>query len=119
MKFLADEGVERVVVAELRRGGHDVRYVAEESPGLDDAAVLALADADGRVLVTNDKDFGRLVFLGGLVATGIVLFRVGTERAAVKAARIADLLRADPPLLEGYFTVIGARSVRRRPLRSR
>jgi uncharacterized protein (DUF433 family) len=55
---LADEGVDAAMVARLRSDGHDVVYVAEVSPGIIDDAVLELANADERVLTTEDKDFG-------------------------------------------------------------
>ena len=40
MRLVADEGVDRQVVDHLRRGGHDVVYIAELEPGLDDARPL-------------------------------------------------------------------------------
>ncbi|MBI5482814.1 MAG: DUF5615 family PIN-like protein [Deltaproteobacteria bacterium] len=117
MKFLADESVERAVVALFRDGGHDVVYIAEVSPGAEDDAVLDLADGDDRILVTNDKDFGELVFLKGQSAAGIVLVRVGAERTASKLAAVERLLRTDLSRLEGHFTVLGEHRIRRRPLR--
>jgi len=62
VKLLADEGVDAAIVARLRADGHDIVYVAELSPGITDDAVLELANADERILMTTDKDFGELVF---------------------------------------------------------
>ena len=48
------------IAAPLRAQGHDIRCVDEEidREGLDDEPLLALATADGRILVTaNVKDF--------------------------------------------------------------
>lgn len=42
MKWLADEGVDRQIVDELRAAGHDVRYVAEMGRGTPDSEVLEL-----------------------------------------------------------------------------
>jgi hypothetical protein len=36
MNFLADEGVDRAVVARLRQEGHEVVYIAQLSPSLTD-----------------------------------------------------------------------------------
>jgi predicted nuclease of predicted toxin-antitoxin system len=64
MRFLADESIEKPVVDELRRSGHDVLSIQERSPGVDDDTVLQLAVNDNRILITSDKDFGELISSG-------------------------------------------------------
>jgi predicted nuclease of predicted toxin-antitoxin system len=76
VKLLADEGVDSAIVTRLRSDGHDVVYVAELSPGITDEAVLELANADERIPMTADKDFGELVFRLRRVAFGILLVRL-------------------------------------------
>jgi predicted nuclease of predicted toxin-antitoxin system len=85
VRLLADEGVDAPTVARLRADGHDVTYVAELMPGITDEAVLDLANAESRVLLTADKDFGELVFRMGRVTVGVLLLRLaglGTEARA-------------------------------------
>lgn len=48
MNLVADENVDAGIVSALRGAGHDVAYVREMDPGIDDARVLELADAGGR-----------------------------------------------------------------------
>jgi predicted nuclease of predicted toxin-antitoxin system len=75
-KFLANENVPGEVVEAARQAGHDLAWIAESSPGADDDVVLATALAEGRVLVTFDKDFGELAFRQGKTATcGVLLLR--------------------------------------------
>jgi len=62
VRWLADECIAAPLVAALRDAGHDASYVAEFAAGLSDADVIAMASAEGRVLLTEDKDFGDLVF---------------------------------------------------------
>ena len=62
MKFIADECCDTGIVISLRREGHDVFYVLEEEPGLRDEVVLQRAYVERRTLLTEDKDFGELVF---------------------------------------------------------
>ena len=57
MKILADENFPAPSVRFLRERGHDVRFVAEDSPGESDAANLRAAHAEGRVIITFDRDF--------------------------------------------------------------
>jgi len=68
--------------------------VAELAPGVDDAEVLACANADQAVLLTADKDFGELVFRQTLVHAGVILSRLaglGADRKATIVAAAIDL----------------------------
>jgi predicted nuclease of predicted toxin-antitoxin system len=73
-KFLANENVPGEVVEAARQAGHDLAWIAESSPGVDDDAVLATALAERRVPLTFDKDFGEMAFRQGKTTTyGVVL----------------------------------------------
>jgi predicted nuclease of predicted toxin-antitoxin system len=65
VRWLADECVDAGLVSHLRAAGHDVIYMAEVSPAASDARVLMRAQAERRILLTEDKDFGDLVFAVG------------------------------------------------------
>ena len=58
MKFLADECCDAGLVASLRDFGHDIKYVIEQKAGSSDDEVLTIAYNEGRILLTEDKDFG-------------------------------------------------------------
>ena len=72
MKFLADECCDASLVSALRADGHDVLYVLETFPGTSDDAILDRAFAEHRILLTEDKDFGELVYRLGRPAHRIV-----------------------------------------------
>src|SRR5947209_14397132 len=55
--------------------GFDVLSVAEVSVGADDERVIAIALDERRILLTEDKDFGQLVFATGSKSLGVVLIR--------------------------------------------
>lgn len=63
MRFLANENIEKRIVTFLRNSGYDVTYCAEMRPRLDDETVLEIANAEHRIIITNDKDFGELTYL--------------------------------------------------------
>ncbi len=73
MLFLADESCDAAVVRALRGAGHDVKAISEVLRGAADQAILDLAAAERRVLITKDKDFGELVFTGSMWAPVILL----------------------------------------------
>ncbi len=112
MKFLldvcADSRPLRAVLGDL---GHDVLYARERCPHASDEALLALAREENRVLITEDKDFGELVFLRGLAHPGIVRLVEMTpaERADAMRTLIED--HADA-LLDGAIIVVTENRVR-------
>ena len=75
MKFLIDVCAGsrdmRETLAEL---GHDVIFAVDIDPKASDETLLALSAEQGRILVTEDKDFGDLVFVFGLPHAGIIRF---------------------------------------------
>jgi predicted nuclease of predicted toxin-antitoxin system len=71
MRFLADEGVDAAIVSALRSDGHDIQWMAEELEGSTDDVVLDAAARDARILITEDKDFGELVFRQRLHHRGV------------------------------------------------
>ena len=80
MRWLVDECVDAALVQRLRGGGHDVLYVAEIASGATDAQVLRRASDENRLLLTEDKDFGELIFRLRVPVPGLVLLRIEPER---------------------------------------
>ena len=116
MRILANENVSSTVIHALRAYGHDVVAVKEWLPGIDDEAVLRRAQAERRVVLTHDKDFGELAYRRRLPATcGIVLLRLsGTDRDADNRRALSVLAsRTD---WEGHFSVVTDEGTRMRPL---
>lgn len=116
MKFLADECCDAALVAALRADGHDVLFAVEVLRGATDAQILQRATEDGRVLITEDKDFGELVYRLKLSAPGIVLLRFGVPERALKISRLRSLLTEKADELSGAFVVLDKEKIRTRPL---
>jgi predicted nuclease of predicted toxin-antitoxin system len=72
MKFIVDESAGMAIAQYLRGIGHDVVAVAETIPQADDQTILIKAASESRVLITNDKDFGELVFRSGYAHHGVL-----------------------------------------------
>jgi predicted nuclease of predicted toxin-antitoxin system len=83
MKILLDSCVWGKAQLELKDAGHDVVWCGDWSNDPGDEEILALANEQGRVLVTLDKDFGELAVLRGLPHCGIVrLVDISARRQA-------------------------------------
>ncbi len=112
MKFLLDAcSASRSLQANLTDLGHDVLSVPEAVPRATDAEVLALALAEQRVLITEDKDFGELVFVRRLPHPAIIRFTDMSMPEKVAAMR--DLLeRHEEAMREGRMIVVTRNRVR-------
>jgi predicted nuclease of predicted toxin-antitoxin system len=75
----------------LRDQGHDVVRVTDAGPDPGDGAILRRALAEGRILVTMDKDFGALVHRESLGHTGLI--RLPHSTAAERIAILRAILR--------------------------
>lgn len=73
--FLADESCDFLIVRKLRSADYDVLSVAESFPSASDQKVLELAIKEGRIILTEDKDFGEWVFAHGKRIEGVILIR--------------------------------------------
>lgn len=116
MRFLADENFPRPALEALRKAGFDVAWISEGQSGATDEQVLARSMAEGRTLLTFDKDFGELAFRRGLPAEcGIVLFRL-VPQAPAEAAAIAVAAIASQANWAGHFSVVTRQRIRMTPL---
>lgn len=116
MRFLCDENVDQQIVDELRRTGHEVTYIAEVEPSIDDDWILDTANRQGATLVTNDHDFGELVFRQGRISGGVLLVRLGRFTPEKRAQIVAQAVHDHGGEMFGVFTVISPGLIRyRRP----
>src|SRR5690349_20144869 len=98
MQLLANENIPASVVQDLRARGHDVFSVKESMRGAEDPEILSRAQAESRVLLTQDKDFAELAFRSGLPAQcGVILFRLTGDDPDADFRRMVEVVdgRAD------------------------
>jgi predicted nuclease of predicted toxin-antitoxin system len=112
MLFLADESCDVAVTRALRNAGHDVKAVADTAPGAEDQVVLATALLERRVLLTEDKDFGQLVFAASAPTVGVILIRYPSAARSALPPIVVDFVDTRPAEIVGSFAVIEPSRVR-------
>ena len=112
MTFVADEGVDSAIVGRLRDKGHHVLYIAEVSPSISDDEVLDQANEVQALLITEDKDFGELVFRLRRIHGGVILLRLHGLSSELKAKIVTETVREYGTEVTNAFTVISHSSVR-------
>ena len=79
LKFLVDESSGKKLFNHLVECSYDAKFVTEILPGANDEKVLELAEKENRILITNDKDFGELVFRLNRPSFGTILLRLNRQ----------------------------------------
>ena len=118
MRFLIDENVPLLVATALRSLGHDCLAVAESAARAADPDLMELARREGRILVTFDSDFSRMIF-HELKPTpnGVVYMRSRPEHAKLVSETFLALFRdgaIDP--ISNFVTIELGGIVRSMPL---
>ena len=124
MRLLIDNALSPALAAALNTSGHDAIHVRDV--GLHDAeddAIMRLAIAEERVIVSADTDFGALLAVHQGRLPSIILFRRGAPRqpAAQAALLLANLPALEEDLQRGAVVSIrsGHLRIRLLPMRSR
>jgi predicted nuclease of predicted toxin-antitoxin system len=100
----------------LQKRGHDIVWIRIDSPGSSDREILARAQAESRVVITFDKDFGELAFHSDLPASsGVILFRITAKSPEEVSNLILSALESREDWA-GHFSVIEDNRIRMTPL---
>jgi predicted nuclease of predicted toxin-antitoxin system len=99
LKFLVDACAGGLLARALREDGHNVVDLLDGGGlGVADEEILDRALAEGRVLITVDKDFGALIFLERRSHAGVI--RLPDCRVAERIALVRGILRLHADDLE-------------------
>ncbi|HOE11891.1 MAG TPA: DUF5615 family PIN-like protein [bacterium] len=112
MRFLADECCDSTVVMALREAGHDVLAVGEQVRGAEDTDVVEMALREQRILLTEDKDFGQLVYAHGRRTLGVVFLRYPTLARYEISKDVVELVRQRGESLSGCFVTVRVGRIR-------
>lgn len=110
MIIVADESVDFRIVESLRNAEIVVVAIAEESPSISDKDVLNIAVKKNALLLTEDKDFGELVFRLRLPHNGILLIRIFEKEPMIKL--IAEIIQKNYSNLMNNFSVLDENKLR-------
>ena len=106
LSFLADESCDFAFVRALRQVGHDVTAIVEFMSGAPDLKVLESAFEEGRILLTEDKDFGEWVFAHKRATAGILLVRYPANLRAQITQAMVELVSKHGTELKNRYVVL-------------
>jgi predicted nuclease of predicted toxin-antitoxin system len=112
LRFLADESCDYAVVRTLRSAGYDVFAVCDVVRRSDDSELIAQAAREQRILLTENKDFGWLVFVSHADSSGVILIRFPGNARQSLGPLIKRVVQEYGRELIGCFTVVQPGQVR-------
>jgi predicted nuclease of predicted toxin-antitoxin system len=113
MKFIVDECTGPTVAKWLAIEGHDVISISPDRKGISDKEILKIAVSEERILITNDKDFGELIFKNNHSHCGVILLRLTDETATNKVFILKNLIYNHQKIIvKGHFVVVTEKSIR-------
>ena len=113
MRFLVDESLGKRFSEVLIRHGYISLFVGDLMRSAPDEKILASAVYENMIVITDDKDFGELVFRQKKSTKGIILFRVRTTNPE----KLFELAKSELGRAKGKFIVIEEGQVRVRELK--
>jgi predicted nuclease of predicted toxin-antitoxin system len=118
LKFLVDMPVTPQAVSHLQAKGHDAVHASTVGLGQEpDREILERGRAEGRIIVTADLDYPRLLALLKADSPGVILFRGGSHSNHEMLALLDRILaQADELDLEHSIAVVDQHRIRRRSL---
>lgn len=112
MRFLADVNIESGIVDHLRQNGYDIKWIPDYDRHMSDEALLDMAVREERILITNDKDFGELVFRQRRSLVGVILLRAKGQRTRDKIKLLGSLLADHQGKIAGSLIVLSKDKIR-------
>ena len=116
IKFLADVNMEKPLVDYLSGQGYDIKWVPDYNCEMADEDLLKLANEEKRILITNDKDFGELIFLQRRLSYGTILFRVKGRNSQEKVKLMKKVLMGHRDAILNHYIVMTKAKIRIIPL---
>ena len=107
MKFLLDQSADARIIPYLKQLGHDATRIRQTFPeSIPDPEVLSLARQEKRILITDDRDFGELVFRLQQPHAGVIFLRLGTYAPlSLKIERLSFVLTNHADQLDQFLVV--------------
>jgi predicted nuclease of predicted toxin-antitoxin system len=109
-QVVADESVDFRIVTALRNSGLQIYSIAEKQSSIRDEDVLNVAVSNDALLITEDKDFGELVFRLRLAHKGILLIRIEDKEQQIES--IVQAIFKNINELKNRFSVLSKNKLR-------
>lgn len=112
--IIADENIFDIIIAALQKEGYEVLSIKNTSlRGISDIDIASFSLLPPRIIITEDTDFGEIVFLQKRKLTGVILLRYKNfERPLIIDLLIEFLKDETLETLTNKFVTITSEKIR-------
>lgn len=112
--IILDENIDQVLIETLKSYHWEVFSIREHTPGLSEREVINKVREKQGILITEDKDFGELVFAHGFASGGISVIFLKSEGMHIAKAEemLVKAIKQYRNTADNYFITIDKNKVR-------
>lgn len=114
--IIVDENVDQRIIDRLVEQEFDVFSIREHKSGISDREVIEITESKKGVLVTEDKDFGELVFSHNLKGCSVILLRYNKSDIEKVTRSVVMIMKRQLHDPGHYFYTISKGKVRSRKM---
>ena len=114
--MIADESVNKNLIIALREIGYTILSIAEESAGISDDKIVVKSLNPPRIIISEDKDFGELIYHHKVSVIGVIFLRYRPHEYDAIKERLLTFISEHFANLHGKFVVITFNKTRIRSL---
>ncbi len=75
--IIVDENVDQLLIDQLKESSYKIISIRDQHAGISDREVIEIAKIHQGIVITEDKDFGELVFSYYIRGCSVILLRYG------------------------------------------
>ena len=112
--IIVDENIDESLIAKMREHNWKLFSIREQAPGISDHEVIEKVKAYKGTLLTEDKDFGELVFAHGQAYSGIAVIFLKSDKMTYQQIEetILQVVKQYSESQSNYFITIDKNKVR-------
>ena len=114
--ILADENTHIELIVALRNIPVDVLSIKESHRGMQDEEIILLAKSTGRIILTEDKDFGEWVFAHRTKGISVIFLRYHFAETSQIVKIVSSMFKLGTAKFHNKFTTITTRKIRSREI---
>lgn len=114
--IIADENIDQIIINYLNENKYQILSIREESPGISDSEVIKKAMLNSALLITEDKDFGELVFSHNIKDCSVVLLRYDSPPDSSFLDKVRKTLIHNKSNPGHYFYTVTPKKIRFRKI---
>ena len=114
--IIIDENVDQSIIDRLGEKEYEVFSIRQHKAGISDREVIEIAASKKGILITEDKDFGELVFSHNLKNCSVILLRYDKTDVEMVIRSIVKILERQLHDPGHYFYTISKGKVRSRKM---